>query len=782
MSSQSLPLLSSFRFLSEVLQNMTSFAVLLSSSLEESGVGDLRSGIALICALKLSINSFILDSIVLTSAEDLLAVALKVRLPDWPGCEYRCRDMTRMKDHQAIHSDDKPYACDWLQCEYKSRSSDGLRNHKKTHEDNKPVSCDWPACEYRCRTKAQMKQHRLIHTDERPHACDWPDCGKRFKLRNTLTEHMSSAHTGSDIRCDVKGCEFKTRHKKNLTEELREEIQSLRKELSFERQLNEIDNPRHGSVGDTDIHQTRIPPIGRPLKRPRIETQTEDTEISDAEPIDDSNDDRDSDNESDTKRSHEIKCQLKCIFNACDKWFDTQEEYHKHWDEMHCIYRCVVCNTGFVTQELLLNHRKVNCFAVNTFITKPQLIADIESLKTSLKSGNTDGGDNDNHYYLCPNCSKSFQKANEFNNHMELCLVFKCSFKTCNQCFKTLSEYHKHLDDIHCKYRCIVCAKSFADKELLEIHQTFCRPIVCQSSLKRKSCPEDNARQSDCRPTTQNAYKQCIFMACRQRFDTTDEYDRHLNEMHYKYKCNKCAKRCTSLELLSKHEMACGCDPKPIVNEQITPYVCTHEGCGKEFASIKQRNNHKRVHNKHLLVFACDHQNCGKRFQLTRYLTAHKLNAHSGVVRTYRCPKQDCGRVFNLKSNLRQHLNGVHSTREYRCDWPACEFITRSEQSIAQHRRRHNPDKSQKIANIACDWPACEYRTYSQDLLRCHLRSHSTSRPHACHWPGCDLRFKTITGLNNHMVYHSGPDIACDVKGCQFKTKYRNNLITHKKF
>ncbi|CAG2106010.1 unnamed protein product [Medioppia subpectinata] len=650
-----------------------------------------------------------------------------------------------------VHST-REYWCDWPDCQYRTHSQSLIGQHRRRHNLKKcqKIACDWPACEYRTYSRHLLRGHLRSHSTDRPHACHWPGCDHKSKTSTGLAAHLVY-HSGPDIACDVKGC-----HKlliNDLVEELREEIQSLRKELSFERQLNEIDNPRLGSVGDIDIRESTVAPIGQQLPKPRGRppkwsiplTQThgtsEGTEISEAEPIDDSNDGRDSDNESDAKRSHEMKDQYKCSVHACDQRFATQEEYYKHMDQIHCTYRCKDCNLGFLTQLLISKHR-IKC-PKRPLITTRNPSVGIDSSKTSLaKSGETVSRLKHKDNNLCPKCSKSLQNE----KHKKTCqYIQKCSINTCDQWFKTLEEYHKHLDDIHLRYGCNVCRKKFLTRELLSKHQTNCPPT--------------------------KSTKQC--MTCGQRFHTTDEYHRHLSETHYKYKCAKCPQIFAKPELLSDHEWVCGCKP---------PYVCTHEGCGKEFRDKYDFIQHRLKHTT-VRPFACDYQNCDKRFKSEQHLRQHKRNMHSGVsrkpqFRTFRCPKQDCGRAFHWASALWGHMNGVHSTREYRCDWPDCQHRTHSQELMKRHRLRHSQKKYQKMT---CDWPACEYRTYSRGLLRCHMRSHSTDRPHACHWPGCEHKFKTTSGLRNHMVFHSGPDIACDVKGCQFSTKYKQNLYTHKK-
>ncbi|CAG2116799.1 unnamed protein product, partial [Medioppia subpectinata] len=237
-------------------------------------------------------------------------------------------------------------------------------------------------------------------------------------------------------------------------------------------------------------------------------------------------------------------------------------------------------------------------------------------------------------------------------------------------------------------------------------------------------------------------------------------------------------------------------------------YKCP-TGCGYGADDKPSLVEHMKNKHKDIQTFECNSNTCREMYTTLPELKRHITEKH--LIRRY-----VCDRGFKTGSILRQHLDGVHSTREYRCDWPDCQHRTHTKALLRAHRLTHSADKPFK-----CQWPGCDYRCKTLSLMCSHRRIHA-NRQFACDWPQCDRRFKTKSSLKLHSVVHKGlvppaPQSAdksylcahedcgqrfatklqfdshvraahptdlpfgCDYENCDKRYKKRNELYRHKK-
>ena len=181
----------------------------------------------------------------------------------------------------------------------------------------------------------------------------------------------------------------------------------------------------------------------------------------------------------------------------------------------------------------------------------------------------------------------------------------------------------------------------------------------------------------------------------------------------------------------------------------------------------------------------------------------HKPAAHDAVV--FKCPQHGCEYSSSTKYNLAIHLEGFHGTAgSFACDHPGCTHRTTWRHSMTCHKRHVHSDERPFV----CDHTGCSFRSKRKANLSIHKNSvHLNIRYNRCHV--CEKEFRLIWQLKAHMLEHeeqghkfdkcqdcsvnlrsklsrktkptAGKPVLCGHPGCNFKSKWRCSLSSHRK-
>ena len=331
--------------------------------------------------------------------------------------------------------------------------------------------------------------------------------------------------------------------------------------------------------------------------------------------------------------------------------------------------------------------------------------------------------DTDNHSYVCRPCKQLFDNINVFVSHLSEHSPQRFVERSIADESGLDSSLNISLADE--EYKCEECEAKLVGMVEYETHfnrdHFNVKPFKCQK--------------------------------CRQRFYAKDSLCDHLGAVHKvrAFECHLCNYKGRAKTNLLMHMTN---------HSSEKPYVCSWKGCPKRFWTSELMSQHKRtVHRLSMresmglpLIDVKPGNKRAERKAKLRTITAKK-SSHQKYERNiskpwftfFKC--EHCYMKFRTEDKLELHVNKEHlNFTPYRCGHCDQQFYTKN--SLGSHLYNKH-----RIAGFECH--ICGQKQAQRVLLDKHMKIHFV-----CNFDGCvDRRFKSQSTLNWHLNnWHTNSD------------------------
>ncbi|XP_054156316.1 uncharacterized protein LOC128954746 [Oppia nitens] len=728
------------------------------------------------------------------------------------NCKKAFKEIKDLKSHQTVHiSDDKQleeeeekdnktdplyekiidysgahvFRCLFRDCLKKFSSIPSvIRHQREGHHIVRAITgigrnrCHYDNCNFETIFSRDFIEHMsYVHQDDRPFICRIDDCLTAFKKIVDLREHQSKCHFSlpeqSNNDCTIKVDDNDNDNKEDIVlQAINEVIDNYGDDQS--------DNRLFDKITDNSGHLMYRCLYSNCYKQ----YTSRQSVLFHWRTIHEVTDRR--------QRSH------KCHYNDCNFETIVIDDFVTHMIDIHRDCRPFVCRIGncdeaYKTYSELKNHQLIHLRGKQLKETNvTQINGEVvdKSCDQSMSSNNrqsltTDNEINDNTNNnklfeeitdsfgftlrcLYNNCYKKFKNKHSLFKHQRQkhqmkrnnLSKYKCQQNDCQFVSANLSEFGRHMKDVHNEdklFRCHYdnCNKSYKYRIDLIRHQSLhsnrlfhCPVTACNQVLPTVIQLKRHYRLFHLHKTIEfvdGSFK-CRYPNCNRKYRQKSDVRRHQRDVHEgqrqrkkssSFKCHYdgCSVDCLTKERLDRHIS--------LVHLMETPFHCTIDGCQKAFKLKQTLDRHLLAHNKQALV--CSYGDCREKFKSMVAFRYH-MEEHTKTA-TINCTEPGCELKFLNKTHLKWHKSTVHRIKKqylHRCPWPGCDYYGKN---ITQHKSVHTG-----VKRYACIWPKCGKSFNNPGDLEGHMNVHKNIKPYACTWPGCDYRCAHSTGLQHHLM------------------------------
>ena len=228
--------------------------------------------------------------------------------------------------------------------------------------------------------------------------------------------------------------------------------------------------------------------------------------------------------------------------------------------------------------------------------------------------------------YLCVACGKAFPRIGPLKRHVAT--TGKHHDGKCRLCpdfeAKSWQENVAHYDSKHggqIQHKCGTCTQFFLTPEQLKLHKRqehedqFSAMQVCPYCGQTYRQLKEHIRKKHTVPTT--TFK-CTVEGCNKVYVDKNDLSAHYDKTHTSVQCEQCGytgtKRNMKRHMITKH-----------TSNELKPFQCKFDGCGKGFASSKRLREHENVHTG-AKPYKCPH--CDSCFASSGTMNGHVRLVH----------------------------------------------------------------------------------------------------------------------------------------------------------
>ncbi|CAL1535098.1 unnamed protein product [Lymnaea stagnalis] len=139
----------------------------------------------------------------------------------YPECGKEFTKTCRLKQHEKLHTGEKPFACDFPGCNWAFATVSKLKRHQTKHTGVRKWAC--PMCRKQFHRSEHLRGHLITHSGDRPFVCPVEGCGNTFTAKSSLYVHLKKHdESGKTIvyHCPMEKCERHYANKASLRQHI----------------------------------------------------------------------------------------------------------------------------------------------------------------------------------------------------------------------------------------------------------------------------------------------------------------------------------------------------------------------------------------------------------------------------------------------------------------------------------------------------------------------------------------------------------------------------------